>query len=123
MFYLSPTLPGPVISPKKAGFAAEDRDRRGSTSVCRHIFGTDSNAIQTRTIRQPGGGRKKALGQSSMVRKSCGLRAWKMVLDITESKVREQVIENDEVVDMVPSIKERREAATLVLLYCWGMPV
>ena len=46
-----------------------------------------------------------------------------MVLDITESKVREQVIENDQVVDVVPSIKERREAATLVLLYCWGMPV
>ena len=123
MFHLSPTLPGPVISPKKAGFAAENRDRRGSASVCRRIFGTDSNAIQTRTIRQPGRGRKKALGQSPMVRKICGLRAWKMVLDITESKVREQVIENDEVVDMVPSIKERREAATLVLLYCWGMPV
>ena len=72
MFHLSPTLPGPVISPKKAGFAAEDRDRRGSTSVCRRIFGTDSNAIQTRTIRQPGGAERRRLDNRGRFERAAG---------------------------------------------------
>ena len=48
----------------------------------------------------------------------------KTVLDITETEVREQVIENDEVVDVVPSIKDRREGGNAgASRTCWGMPV
>ena len=80
---------------------------------------------------QPGrsgnpGGRKKSIGLSRAVRKSEGLKTWKMLLDIRDEKIREQAMakENGEsiVVDVVPSIKERREACKLILAYCWGQP-
>ena len=73
------------------------------------------------------GGRKKALGLSDAVRESEGLRTWAMLLDIRDEKIREQKIEichgKPVVVDVVPSIKERREACKLILAYCWGTPV
>jgi hypothetical protein len=72
------------------------------------------------------GGRKKSLGLSHAVRKSEGLKTWKMLLDIRDEKVREQKIEMEGgeavVIDVVPSIKERREACKLILAYCWGHP-
>jgi len=50
-----------------------------------------------------------------------------MLLDIRDEKIREQRIEfqDDEpiAVDVVPSVKERREACKLILAYCWGTPV
>ena len=72
------------------------------------------------------GGRKKALGLSRAVRKSCGLRAWKILLDIMEERIREEqiVFKDGEpiTVDVVPSVKERREACKLIISYCWGTP-
>ena len=73
----------------------------------------------------PGG--RKSLGLSPAVRKDCGLRAWKAILDIMESKIRETAIEwrdgEQVLVDVVPSVKERREAAKLVLAYSFGTPI
>jgi hypothetical protein len=50
-----------------------------------------------------------------------------MLLDIRDEKVREQtiVMEGGEpvTIDVVPSIKERREVCKLLLAYCWGTPV
>ena len=73
------------------------------------------------------GGRKRSLGLSRAVRKSEGLKTWKTLLDIRDEKIREEKVEmhNGEpvVVDVVPSIKERREACKLILAYCWGTPV
>jgi hypothetical protein len=73
------------------------------------------------------GGRKRTLGLSRAVRRSEGLKTWAMLLDIRDEKIREQVIikENGEsvVVDVVPSIKDRREAIKLVLAYTRGTPV
>jgi hypothetical protein len=73
------------------------------------------------------GGRKRTLGLSRAVRKSEGLKTWAMLLDIRDKKIREHKIEieNGEpvVVDVVPSVKERREAIKLILAYCWGTPV
>jgi hypothetical protein len=50
-----------------------------------------------------------------------------MLLDIRDQKIREQKIEKQGgepvVVDLVPSIKERREACKLILAYCWGTPI
>jgi len=72
------------------------------------------------------GGRKRSIGLSRAVRKSEGLKSWKMLLDIRDEKLREHriEIENGEpvAVDVVPSIKERREACKLILAYCWGQP-
>ena len=72
------------------------------------------------------GGRKKALGLSRVVRKSCGLRAWGILLDIMEEKIREEKVEYRDgeaiTVDVIPSVKERREACKMILFYCWGMP-
>jgi hypothetical protein len=49
-----------------------------------------------------------------------------MLLDIRDSKIREETIEwqNGEPVkvDVVPSIRERREACKLILAYTWGLP-
>jgi len=73
------------------------------------------------------GGRKRSLGLSRAVRKSEGLKTWKMLLDIRDEKIREQKIDFEDgkavVIDVVPSIKERREACKLILAYCWGTPV
>jgi hypothetical protein len=69
------------------------------------------------------GGRKKAIGLSDAVRASEGLKTWSMLLQIRDSKIREQVIEDGEVVDVVPSIKERLNAIKLILAYTWGNPV
>lgn len=73
------------------------------------------------------GGRKRTLGLSRAVRKSEGLKTWAMLLGIRDEKIREQKIEveNGEpvVIDVVPSIKERREACKMILAYCWGTPV
>ena len=80
---------------------------------------------------QPGqsgnpGGRKRAVGLSKAVRKSEGLKTWKMLLDIRDEKIREQKIEfshgESVVVDIVPSVRDRREACKLILAYCWGQP-
>ena len=50
-----------------------------------------------------------------------------MLLDIRDEKIREQTIVKEDgesiVVDVVPSVKERREACKLILAYCWGTPV
>ena len=73
----------------------------------------------------PGG--RKSLGLSPAVRKDCELRAWKAILDIMESKIRETAIEwrdgEQVLVNVVPSVKERREAAKLVLAYSFGTPI
>ena len=80
---------------------------------------------------QPGqsgnpGGRKKSLGLSRAVRKNEGLKTWKILLDIRDEKIREHKIEFNDgepvAVDVVPSVKERREACKLILAYCWGHP-
>jgi hypothetical protein len=72
------------------------------------------------------GGRKRAIGLSRAVRKSEGLKTWAMLLDIRDEKIREQKIEWEDgepvTIDVVPSIKERREACKLILAYCWGQP-
>jgi hypothetical protein len=72
------------------------------------------------------GGRKKAVGLSRAVRTSEGLKTWGMLLNIRDEKIREQKIEMHDgepvVVDVLPSIKERREACKLILAYCWGQP-
>lgn len=72
------------------------------------------------------GGRKKAIGLSRAVRKSEGLKTWGMLLDIRDEKIREQKIEWEDgepvTIDVVPSVKERREACKLILAYCWGQP-
>jgi hypothetical protein len=67
-------------------------------------------------------GRKKALGLSRAVRKSESLKVWARLLDICHAKVREQVVDQKtgDVCDVVPSIKEQREAVKLILGYCWG---
>ena len=61
------------------------------------------------------------------MRTSEGLKTWKTLLDIRDEKVREEKVEmhNGEAVtvDVVPSVKERREACKLILAYCWGTPV
>lgn len=69
-------------------------------------------------------GRKKALGLSRVVRKSEGLKVWARLLDIYHAKVREQVVDQKtgDVYDVVPSIKEQREAVKLILGSCWGTP-
>lgn len=73
------------------------------------------------------GGRKRSLGLSRAVRTSEGLKTWKTLLDIRDEKIREEKVEmhNGEtvIVDVVPSVKERREACKLILAYCWGTPV
>jgi hypothetical protein len=73
------------------------------------------------------GGRKKAIGLSRPVRKSEGLKTWAMLLDIRDEKIRQQEIIREDgelvAVDVVPSVKERREACKLILAYCWGLPV
>ena len=74
------------------------------------------------------GGRKKSLGLSRAVRKSEGLKTWAMLLNIRDSKIREERIEHGDegeliTVDVVPSVKERREACKLILAYTWGTPV
>ena len=78
------------------------------------------NAISTRSIRQSRG-KRKARG---LVRKSEGLKVWARLLDICHAKVREQVVDQKtgDVCDVVPSIKEQREAVKLILGYCWGTP-
>ena len=73
------------------------------------------------------GGRKRTLGLSHAVRRSEGLRTWAMLLNIRDEKIREQTIVKEDgesvVIDVVPSVKERREACKLILAYCWGLPV
>lgn len=51
-----------------------------------------------------------------------------MLLQIRDSKVREAKIERGDdgeliTIDVVPSVKERREACKLILAYTWGTPV
>ena len=73
------------------------------------------------------GGRNKAIGLSRAVRTSEGLKTWAMLLDIRDEKIRQQEIIKEDgelvAVDVVPSVKERREACKLILAYCWGTPV
>jgi hypothetical protein len=73
------------------------------------------------------GGRKRSLGLSRAVRKNEGLKTWKMLLDVRDERIREEKVEmrggEPVVVDVVPSVKERREAFKLILAYCWGTPV
>ena len=70
---------------------------------------------------------REALGLSHAVRKSEGLKTWAMLLNIRDEKIREQTIVKEDgesvVIDVVPSVKERREACKLILAYCWGSPV
>lgn len=72
------------------------------------------------------GGRKRSLGLSRAVRESEGLKAWARLLNICHAKVREEKIVHEDaedvVIDVVPSIKDQREAARLILAYCWGTP-
>jgi hypothetical protein len=73
------------------------------------------------------GGRKKALGLSRAVRESEGLKTWSKLLDIRDERIleRQMIREDGEsvAVDVVPSVRERREACKLILSYCWGTPV
>ena len=50
-----------------------------------------------------------------------------MLLDIRDEKIRQQEIIRADgesvILDVVPSVKERREACKLILAYCWGLPV
>lgn len=72
------------------------------------------------------GGRKRSIGLSRAVRRSEGLKTWKMLLDIRDEKIREEKVEmrNGEpiTVDVVPSVRERREVCKLILSYAWGTP-
>ena len=84
--------------------------------------------FQKGQITNPGG-RKKALGLSHAVRKNEGLKTWAKLLAIRDDMVleRKEIGKDDEgapiMVDVVPSIKEQRETAKLILAYCWGTPV
>ena len=70
------------------------------------------------------GGRKKALGLSRAVRESEGLKTWAMLLEIRDERIMErQIIREDGetvAVDVVPSVKERREACKLILCLLLG---
>lgn len=74
------------------------------------------------------GRRRKSLGLPHAVRRSEGLNTVAKLLALHDEKIREQTVikkENGEsvVVDVVPSVRELREACKLILAYCWGTPV
>jgi len=70
------------------------------------------------------GGRKKSLGLSRALRKSCGAEAWAMAMKILRGEVLEPYFdqETERTIYLAPGAKTRLEASKVILGYAWGPP-